>query len=205
VIRRAIMSDDDGFTLAELIVYSLILIGVMAIAGTLFINLITTQRDVRAIADANNEAQLTFKQIERDIRNASWARVVGDGTGLVLQVRRATATNFTDYVCVAYYVSTGTSELRRNQSTNNAQTHEFIGAANAAARLTASDDWSIKRSGFTAIGTTRVFGTTDGVVSQPHEIKINMSMMTENGHKDITFSKSVSLRPQRDLTTASCS
>ena len=82
---------DEGFTLVELIVYSVILLIVMGIAATLFIRTLTAQRDTIAIAEANNLAQVTFKEIEADLRNAITAEIAADGDldlGKLLASRR---------------------------------------------------------------------------------------------------------------------
>lgn len=197
-------ASDRGFTFVELMMYSLILIVVMAIAGSLFMRLIVTQRDVIDIAEANNVSQLTFKELERDIRNASWARIASGGEVLVLQSRLATGTDFSSYRCIGYYMDIANGELRRTQGLNNSETNAILGATTSTARATVSSDWSPIRRGFTPIDGNRVFGVVDGLVTQPEAIRVRMAMATGNGHRDITFDKSVSLRPQRDLGTPQC-
>ncbi len=87
MIRRFTRAD-EGFTLVELIVYSAILMLVMGIGATLLVRTITAQRDTMSIAEANNLAQLTFKELESDLRNASMAQIADGGNLMVMQTRR---------------------------------------------------------------------------------------------------------------------
>lgn len=68
-------SEDDGFTLVELIVYSVLLIIVLGILTTFVIQVFTKQSSVVQTGQANNGAQLALSSIERGIRNADAAHV----------------------------------------------------------------------------------------------------------------------------------
>lgn len=195
---------DEGFTLVELIVYSVILLIVMGIAATLFIRTLTAQRDTIAIAEANNLAQVTFKEIEADLRNAITAEIAADGDLLVLKTRIATASDTDSWRCIGYYLSGGTGELRRNMSTSGAETIAALDAAAAGTTGSATSDWTIVRDGFSTGGAARAFGTTDGIVQVSRLVRMTLSVDTQNEHKPVTFTQNVALRPQTTTDPLAC-
>src|SRR6187551_2409033 len=96
--RRA--NDDEGFTLVELVIYSILLLVVMAIAGSIFIGLLRGQREVTQYAHANNTAQVVFRQLESDLRNAAIVSIKDNGHLMVLDTRVATDANENVWMCV---------------------------------------------------------------------------------------------------------
>ncbi|WP_062520536.1 PulJ/GspJ family protein [Demequina silvatica] len=185
---------DAGFTLAELIIYMMLLILMLGIGATLLIRTITVQRDTMDAADANEVGQLAFKEIETDIRNAEWATIGHAGSLLVLQTVVADSATSVVPRCVGYYVSPGTGELRRTVLSTNTQTHEAL-ISSTSALDTVTADWSPTRDGFAKSG-SRAFGTVDGVVAVSKLVSISMEIETGNDHKPVKFNKSVALRPK---------
>lgn len=191
---------DQGFTLVELIVYSAILIIVMGIAASVLIRITTAQRDAIAIAEANNLAQLTFKELEADLRNASVAEIADGGQLLVMQTRVATDADTYNWRCVGFYLSDTTGELRKNVSSTGTATLAALDAAESGSAETSTRNWSVVRDGFTVGNSSRAFGTVDGIVLVSRLVRMNLSVDTENGHQPVTFSKNVALRPQGNAT-----
>ncbi|WP_296666867.1 hypothetical protein [Demequina sp.] len=207
MIRRLRLArDDSGFTLVELIVYSILLILVIGIAGGIFINLLRGQQDVLDYSDANESGQLAFKQLERDLRNA--AIVVTDNSGklLVLDTRVATSADDDVWVCVGYFLDTAGETLRRVASADGSGTTAVALAKSSDAEVeTASASWTARYEGFQAVPGQRAFGVTDNKYTYPTipGIPVALAMDTGNGHEPIEFAKTISLRPQ-DHSNGSC-
>lgn len=198
-LRRRTQPDEQGFTLAELIVYSVLLIVVLGMAGSMFVRLIYAQRDIKALSEANNEAQLVFEQVELDLRNADWAEVSQNGTLLVVRTRLATAVNSTTAVCVGYYYDSSDSTLHRKQTSDSVPTTNALGAGSAGDLKTIASPWNISMTNVATIGSTRVFGPADDIFETPMTIEISLRANTSGNRKPIEFVKSVSLRPQSGL------
>ncbi|MDH6179894.1 hypothetical protein M2152_000076 [Microbacteriaceae bacterium SG_E_30_P1] len=62
---------DSGMSLAELLVYVMLLVVITAIAGSLLITALTSQRDLTAMASATSRAQVVAASIEKGVRTAS--------------------------------------------------------------------------------------------------------------------------------------
>ncbi|GIG54624.1 type II secretion system protein [Demequina activiva] len=212
MMRHSRRLDDDGFTLAELIVYSLLLIMIMGIAATLFIRVITVQRDTIDAAHANNIAQVTFKEVEADLRNAAFTEVADDGQLMVTQSRIATNADAASstWVCVGYYMSDSDGELRRYIGADGAPTRAALTAAASGSAAGATSTWPVVRDGFSEGSSSRAFGvadglidtSTDGVLGVSKLLRINLAVDTENGHKPVEFSKSITVRPQGNTVPA---
>lgn len=188
--------DDAGFTLVELIVYCVILLVVMTIAGSIFLQIVRAQRDIGDMASANNEAQLTFKELERDVRNAAAIRIADGGKLIVMRTRVASDSNTDAWQCVGYYLDTGNEVLRVTRSSNSTATHNVLAQATSAGIRTAASAWPVARDGFMAVGTTRPFGTIDGSFVYPGSVNLRLAADSENGHDPVKLTKTVALRPQ---------
>lgn len=107
---------ENGYTLVELLVYSLLLVVVLTIVGAMLINLITVERDVRATTTATTAAQQAADTIASGVRN-SRAFLVQD-TGLLGsgdEVLIATTAGTGDPVswhCRAWYFSESEGSIR---------------------------------------------------------------------------------------------
>lgn len=97
---------EGGFTLVELLVASMLLLVVIGITGTLLIRTLTTQNEVRELAAASNEAQVTVSLMERSLRNAASVSIPGAFSGDLLVVKTRLAEDGADpdsWVCRAWY------------------------------------------------------------------------------------------------------
>lgn len=191
--------DDGGFTLVELMIYAVLMIVVLGIAGSLFIRVLTEQRDIKAMADANNEAQLAFKQLEMDVRNADWAQVDAGGTLLVVRTRVATSvTDFTP-TCVGYYFDETAQTLYRMQTTDSAPTVSALSASNASALQAVGETWTPVVNSADAIGASAVFGPLDGLSESPDAVTVSLAANANDVHKPVEFMKSIGMRKQSGL------
>ena len=91
-----------GFTLIELIIYSVLLGLVLAIVGGLLANAFRSQSTVRNSAEALNNGQLVLSSIETAFRNGSGAEV--SDSGKLLVVRTAAGSG---WACRAWYYNPG--------------------------------------------------------------------------------------------------
>lgn len=190
---------DAGFSLTELIVYMVVLVIVMIMAGSIFINVIFHERWARATADANNEAQIVFKELEYDLRSADWADVSGNGDLVVILTRRAESSGANVARCVGYFYDSASGELRRTTRADNADTSPALSAATPAALIAATDTWPLVRTDMARIGTDAVFGLEDKY-GAGKAVTIKLRAEAWEGRAPVDFVKSVSLRKQADLT-----
>lgn len=96
---------DAGLTLVELLVASSLSVLVLVMVGSFMISSFTTQDQVTRTTQATNQAQLTVRQLETALRQASAIRVeYGDSTGSQLLIARVrTGSGVNDWVCEAWY------------------------------------------------------------------------------------------------------
>jgi Tfp pilus assembly protein PilW len=147
--RRA--DSDEGFTLMELVVASMLGIIVLLIVGSLLINGLRGQSSVTSITNATNDSQLAASTIQGDIRNATAVKTtsIGSDQFVVARVARGTNTVVT-YECVAWYYSASNDEIRSRESST------AITAPTAGALA----DWRLVASKITPKGST-VFSAAD--------------------------------------------
>lgn len=196
--RRSTDRDDSGFTLAELIVYSILMIVVLGLAAMAFIRLVYAQRDIKAMNDANNDAQLLFEKLEWDVRNADWAIVEEDGNLLVMRTRVATSPTVSQVYCVGYYYDATSDAVHRVQTTTSATTADALASTGAALRSKGLA-WPLALSDVDYLNGSRMFGPRDQVFDDPEAIDFAVKANTINHRKPIEFTKSISLRPQSNL------
>lgn len=120
-IRKRI-SDESGMSMAELLIYSLLLSLVLGIIGSLLISTLRTESTVRSVVDATTEAQLAARSIDTGIRNASAHTLLPQANNNQLVLARvAKGTEDISWACAAwYYTSSATGEgtIRYKESTD---------------------------------------------------------------------------------------
>ncbi|WP_062464586.1 pilus assembly FimT family protein [Demequina soli] len=196
--------DDDGFTLAELIAYMVVLGILMTMASMIFLQIIENERYVRATAQANNTAQILYKAAEYDLRNAKTARVLWDGQLLLLSTRQASTAADDNGVCVAYFFDTAKQEVRRSSSLASTNTMAARDAASLTALRSLTANWTIYGDDTAPIisGSTGlpVFSPANVVVTSPGSVTVSLRFETFKNRKPVEFAKTIALRPQPDLT-----
>lgn len=142
---------DDGFTLVELLVYSLLLVGVLLIVGTIMISSLSIEQMVRTSTQTASSAQLAATSLESGVRNATAAKVeTVDGTDKVLLAR--TAGNDPDTVtwhCAAWYFSASAGTIRHTAMSSD--------STPVAIPTEEPQDWALLTGGIEAVGSSEVF------------------------------------------------
>ncbi len=115
--RRRLDGADDGITLMELMVTSVLGVIILLIVGSLLINGLRGQNSVTAITTATNDSQLVATTIQADIRNSTAVKTtaVGSDQFVVARVARGNDAAVT-YKCVAWYYSALHDEIRSTES-----------------------------------------------------------------------------------------
>jgi hypothetical protein len=107
---------DDGISMAELLVYCLLLGGVMTLVGSLLINSLRTEDTVSGVIDASTAAQLTASSVETGIRNSSVFKLeTVNGSDQLLRARVVDNTGV--WTCTAWYYSNSENTVRFKQDT----------------------------------------------------------------------------------------
>jgi type II secretory pathway pseudopilin PulG len=114
--RRDALVAESGYTLVELLVYSLLLVVVLTIVGAMLINLITVERQVRETTAATTAAQQAADTIANGVRNSRAFFVqdtglLGSGDELLLATTAGTG-DPVSWHCRAWYFSAAEGSLR---------------------------------------------------------------------------------------------
>ncbi|GAA4177738.1 type II secretion system protein [Gryllotalpicola koreensis] len=100
------VATEDGFTLVELLIYTMLLAIVLVIVGGFMFNSISSSNTIRTTSQASTEGQLIASSLQAGIENAT--AVTGtdypDGSALVM-ARVATRGATLDWQCEAWYYS----------------------------------------------------------------------------------------------------
>ena len=93
-MKRRRLDGDDGITLMELVVTSMLSVIILLIVGSLLINGLRGQHSVTAITTATNDSQLIATTIQADIRNSTAVKTtaVGSDQFVIARVARGTST-----------------------------------------------------------------------------------------------------------------
>lgn len=102
--------------MAELLIYSLLLGGVLTLVGSLLINSLRTEDTVSGVIDATTSAQLTAESVSTGIRNSSVFKLeTVNGSDQLLRARVVDANGV--WTCTAWYYSNSANTVRYNQNT----------------------------------------------------------------------------------------
>ncbi len=113
-------TDDAGFTLVELLVYTALMGIVFVLIGGFLINSLTVQGDVEEISSASNDGQLAVRSLETGIRNSSAFQVqeTTSPAGYLLRARTAHEADdlSLDWRCTAWFYSPAEQRLYTTSS-----------------------------------------------------------------------------------------
>lgn len=141
---------DDGLTLVELLVYSLLLVGVFLIVGTIMISSLSIEQMVRTSTQTASNAQLAASSIESGVRNGTDFAVENVGDDRVLLVRTAGSDpGAVTWHCAAWYFSESTGTIRYTRSSSDSAPVVVPGSEPV--------DWTLLASGIEAVETREVF------------------------------------------------
>jgi len=108
---------EQGFTLVELIVYSALLLVVVALVVGFFISGLTATNRVEAITSASTSGQVVADSIEMNIRNATDFHLSTPvGSDQFLVARTAQRGPVLSWSCVAWYYSAAAGNIYFTQS-----------------------------------------------------------------------------------------
>ena len=126
------MKNERGFTLVELLIYSMLAILVLAIVGSILINSLRAERTVRDANEATSVGQLLAQSVTTGVRNASAITLSApEPNTQLLMVRTVTAGEVAEWSCQAWYFGAGEVRTTRSSTAIPAPT-----AASAA-------DWTL--------------------------------------------------------------
>lgn len=114
-LTTRIKRKSEGFTLVELLVYIFLAIIVLTIVGSILINSLRAESQVRDAAQSNSAAQLIAESLGRGVRNASAIQVTTPtADSVLLRTRSIDASATGTWFCHAWLWSNG--ELRTTRS-----------------------------------------------------------------------------------------
>ena len=144
-------NDDSGLTLVELIVYSLLLVSVLLIVGTIMISTLNLERIVRETTLTASEAQIATTTIESGVRNASHVDLTTIGDDQLLRVRTVGSTpGSAQWSCRGWYYSDSTNTLRSTRTAND--------SIEIAAPTGEPTGWTLLATGVTPAALAGIFG-----------------------------------------------
>lgn len=121
MLRHSRATEDSGLTLVELIVYSILLVTVLLIVGTILISTQNIGLVVRESTTTASAAQLAATSIESGVRNASAVKLTDIGDDQLLQVRTAGADpDSVAWHCESWYYSESAGTIRFTMSASDA-------------------------------------------------------------------------------------
>lgn len=152
--------DERGMSLAELLVYCLLIGVVLTIVGGLIIQSLRVQRETTSLNDSNNAAQTVLSGIELGVRNAGVVRVqnVSGGDQLLIVKRRSTTGAGTDAVCQAWYFDVSANQLRAATDPASGSPRSAVAAGNPSTALA----WPLVLDEVARVGSTPVFQWATG-------------------------------------------
>lgn len=119
---------DEGFTLVELLVYIFLAVIVLTIVGSILINSLRAESQVRDAAQSNSTAQLVAESLGKGVRNASAIQVTTlSADSVLLRTRSIDASATGAWFCHAWLWSNG--ELRTTRSAAAIPTPDTAAAA----------------------------------------------------------------------------
>jgi len=106
ITRARTRHTDEGFTLPEVVMYSMLLTIVLAVAASIMISGSIAERTVRTVTGASTAAQLAADSIETGIRNSSAFVIVEPTAGTqMLAARVAQGQDLLVWACASWYWS----------------------------------------------------------------------------------------------------
>jgi len=111
--RLPYRADDRGVSLVELLVYSVLLVVVLALVGSMTYRTLVSQRDVRAVTEANNRAQLVAASVEAGVRSAAALKhtPLSGGDELLIARTQTGAVDAATWSCQEWYYDASTQTL----------------------------------------------------------------------------------------------
>lgn len=194
VRRRLAVREDEGASLVELLVYSMLLVGMMALVAVILIQTMWTNHHILKLNEASNQSQSQLEAIELAVRNAS-AVSVRDGGNLLLVKRRSTLeASPASGVCSGWYFNPSTNELHAAHDSATGAARSIAAASN----ISAASTWPVMIEGVSRLGTAEIFAQTgDGV-------RIAIDVATSRDRKPVQFRTEAVIRASNTIAGADC-
>jgi len=109
---RERLTADEGFTLAEAIIYMMLLILVLGVVGSMLWSSQSVEAQVRSSTVATTEAQLAARSVESGIRNSRAFAIVNVGDDQLLIARTANTSDTVTWSCTYWYFSKANGSIR---------------------------------------------------------------------------------------------
>lgn len=177
--RMPRQGSEEGYTLVELIVYSSLLIIVVAVVAGLFISGITATERVRIVTAATTSGQVVADSIETNVRNSTDFLLTNPmGTDQFLVARTAKRDSELSWQCVAwYYSAAGTGSIHFMQSS----------LAILAPLPEELATWTLVQEGITPVSGAAIF-TTSG-----QQLTVDFNSLADD-HPPVVISSSATSR-----------
>jgi hypothetical protein len=170
-------NSDDGVTLIELLVYSLLLVVVVTVVGGLLTNMLRTQSSVTTVTGATTNGQLASNSIQAGIRNSSAFKLVANGTDQLLVAKTVLADSAATQVCVAWYYSSSEKSIR----------YTSLQSLFPMAVVPATTTWTSLSTGVAPVTGTAIFSR-----ATPIDPSLNIAFTSSAGSTSVVkFSSSV--------------
>ena len=188
---RALRDDDQGVTMIELLMYSLLLGLVISLVGSILISSMFAERTVREVISATTKAQLAADSISTGIRNSSAYDVVAVGGDQMLRARVArgvVGSNQVTWKCAAWYYSATLKTISFKESAT---------AIAAPGSTTVLKTWTVLADGVSPSSGSTIFTDTTPTLAiafrtaagddPPGSIKTSAVSRSEAWKSDICF------------------
>lgn len=188
-IEAVLARREEGMSLVELLIYSMLLVVILGIAGAILINALNSQRIVTTISGATSDGQLISTSVGIGIRNASAfqaATPTAFGQMLSARTQRVTSTGVSTWQCQSWFRTT-TGEF-------------YVRAATSAIAVPAS---AAGLSGWTLVtkGANLPSSVAQAFTASSGQLTLSLSM-SGGTSKPVLISTTFVSRPQTDTGTA---
>lgn len=151
-------NSEQGFTLVELLISSMLLVIVLTIVGAIMASTTSTSKIVNSVTSASTAGQLAAESVERGIRNSSdFHLTTPTGTDQLLVARTAQGGATINWICMAWYYSAAGGGTIRYTSSPTA-----IPATPTATDLAG---WTLLDTGVSPASGTGIFSATGTVLT----------------------------------------
>jgi len=200
-LRVSTRPADRGVTLVELLVYSALLVLVLTIVGSMLYRALVSQRDVRAVTEASNTAQLVASSVESGVRNAAAIKYTALAGADELLVARASfgSTVAPSWTCVGWFYDASEKVLyTRRVSPTGAPTPAITAPSTPANYAT----WVALADGVVPL-TVGAHVFTPAPIAAPTMVSVDMKVLAGT-RKPTAMSSSFVSRPQGETGSAPC-
>lgn len=173
---RAALASDDGLTLVELLVYTVLLGVILGIVASIMISTQQVERLIRGSATAATSAQLAAGSITWGIRNATAMKLLDVGTDQLLLARVAGSDpSSVSYTCQAWYFASTARTIRHTATASDTVPVTPPAAEPTTWTLLATDVEAPSGSAFAVVGSELTI-SFDGLAADTAPTSITTSV-----------------------------